>query len=187
MIASLLVSILASIDEIDAITIVPIKPYSKPEVELARRALARTYRLMIRIEHEERMPTGSYYKPRNRFRADRIISSLLRNGDGDIKLGITTADISTTSGNHKDWGVFGLGYLGKPACVVSSFRLHKDRSKFESRFQKVVIHEVGHNFGLPHCPTSGCIMCDANGKSASMDNEKGFCSKCRRTLVNVLK
>ncbi|WP_264558052.1 matrixin family metalloprotease [Flavobacterium sp. N1718] len=81
--------------------------------------------------------------------------------------------------NVKDWGVMGLGYHPGAACVVSDFRLRKHHQ--ENQLYKVVLHELGHTEGLPHCPKRSCIMRDAEGK-IPLQEEKAFCSKCRAFL-----
>lgn len=69
-------------------------------------------------------PENSYYKPRNRYRADSIIKSLKNNiGKDSVIVGLSNSDISTTKNGIKDWGVMGLGYRPGKACVVSDFRL----------------------------------------------------------------
>lgn len=103
-------------------------------------------------------------------------------------VGLTEKDISTTKGEIEDWGVFGLGYLPGKACIVSTFRLgakaepaDAERIKRE-RLVKVVIHEIGHNFGLDHCPEIRCTMQDAMGSILTVDRENGFCRKCTEVL-----
>ena len=37
--------------------------------------------------------------------------------------------------------------------------------------KKVVLHELGHNFGIPHCTkTEPCVMKDAVEKISTVDN-----------------
>ncbi len=93
-------------------------------------------------------------------------------------MGITTVDISTTKGKYQDWGVMGLAYKPGNAGVASSYRL-----KNKSAFWKIVIHELGHTAGLPHCSVKSCFMRDAEGGDHTGE-EKEFCSKCKKTLVN---
>ncbi|MEP7094257.1 MAG: Zn-dependent protease, partial [Flavobacterium sp.] len=85
-------------------------------------------------------PLGSYYKPRNRFRADSIIKNLKSKiGKDSVIVGLSNKDISTTKGNIRDWGIMGLGYHPGKACVVSDFRLSEKNKK--EQFYKVVLHE----------------------------------------------
>ena len=125
---------------------------------------------------------NSYYKPRNRYRADSIIKSLKDNiGKDSLIVGLSNHDISTTYKGVEDWGVMGLGYRPGKSCVVSDFRM--SRKNRNQQFYKVVLHELGHTEGLPHCETKTCLMRDAEGGN-HLDEEKDFCVKCKNFLVN---
>ncbi|SHM86011.1 zinc-dependent metalloprotease family protein [Chitinophaga sp. CF418] len=123
------------------------------------------------------IPAMAFYAPRNRYRADSLIRWMSRQGKAnEIYVGITMQDISTTKGEYADYGVMGLGYCPGKACVVSSYRL-----KDKQHFYKLVIHELGHNMGLQHCPVSTCYMRDAKGGDPTGE-EKAFCEKCTAYL-----
>ncbi len=72
------------------------------------------------------LPENAFYKPRNRYRAEKLLQFLdsLNNGSYDRVVGLTKKDISTTKGEYDDWGIFGLGNLNGYSCVVSTFRLN---------------------------------------------------------------
>ena len=125
-------------------------------------------------------PENSFYKPRNRYRADSIIKSLKNTiGEDSVIVGLSHSDISTTKNTIKDWGVMGLGYCPGKACVVSDFRLHvKNKNQ---QFYKLVLHELGHTAGLPHCAVKTCLMRDAEGGNP-LDEEKDFCNNCKSFL-----
>lgn len=126
------------------------------------------------------LPEGSYYKERNRYRADSIIHFLSKSTKNDfVTIGLTTKDISTTKGSIKDYGVMGLGFQPGKSCVASSFRLKKKNKN--DQFFKVAIHEIGHTQGLAHCPEKTCFMRDAEGKNFT-DEETDFCEKCKTFL-----
>lgn len=123
------------------------------------------------------MPAMAYYTPRNRYRADSLIRWMSHQAKpDDIYIGITMQDISTTKGEHADYGVMGLGYCPGRACVVSSYRL-----KNKNNFYKLVIHELGHNMGLQHCPVATCYMRDAKGGDPTGE-ENAFCKQCTAYL-----
>lgn len=125
-------------------------------------------------------PENAYYKPRNRYRADSIIKSLLNTiGKDSVIVGLSNSDISTTKNGIKDWGVMGLGYKPGKSCVVSDFRLSfKNKNQ---QFYKLVLHELGHTAGLPHCKAKTCLMRDAEGGNP-LDEEKDFCNYCKNFL-----
>lgn len=115
-----------------------------------------------------------------RYRADTLISYLSKTAKpGNIMVGITNKDITSFNGNNDNWGIFGLGYQNGNACCISTFRLSKN-NKAEELF-KTVLHELGHNEGLSHCPDQNCFMLDAKGKN-KFNKEKDFCSKCKTYL-----
>ncbi len=132
----------------------------------------------IKIMQKESMPSISYYHPRNRYRADTLINWMSKRAkENEIYVGITTLDISHTKDKNRDFGVMGLGFQPGKACVASSFRL-----KNKASFFKVVIHELGHTSGLPHCPEKTCFMRDAKGHDSTAE-ETEFCKKCKSYLI----
>ncbi|PBJ14533.1 hypothetical protein [Flavobacterium sp. ACN6] len=76
-------------------------------------------------------------------------------------------------------GCNGLGYKPGKACVVSDFRLSQENKN--NQFYKLVLHELGHTAGLPHCEIKTCLMRDAKGGNP-LDEEKDFCFKCKTFL-----
>lgn len=125
-------------------------------------------------------PDKAYYKPRNRYRADSLIHYLSsRIGKDSVIIGLSKKDISVTKGEFSDWGVMGLGYCPGNACIASSFRLKKNNKN--EQFYKVALHELGHTQGLTHCNDKTCLMRDAEGGNP-LDEEKDFCSSCKKTL-----
>lgn len=133
------------------------------------------------------LPAFAYYHPRQRYKADSLLkfqSGLLPKGCETV-VGLTQKDISTSMPGKPDWGIFGLGYQPGNACVVSVFRLTATTyEQYRERFVKVLLHELGHNQGLPHCTYNQyCLMNDAHGTIAQVDKErKWLCENCRKIL-----
>lgn len=131
------------------------------------------------------MPNKALNHNKTRYRADSLIrhlGTLVK--EGQLIIGLTNKDISTTKGKYPDWGVMGLGFCPGKSCIASSFRL-KGKNRDEKLF-KVAIHELGHTQGLAktntkHCPEKTCLMRDADGKD-HLDELKDFCSKCKPVL-----
>lgn len=140
----------------------------------------KTYNSEIFLSKIVPLPRNAYVTERRRYRADSLLR-LLRNwhGSDTITVGITNSDISTGKGKINDWGIMGLGYRPGKACVVSTFRLSNE--KRNEQFYKVVLHEIGHTFGLPHCTQLNCFMRDAEGGNP-LDQEVDFCIKCKNFL-----
>ena len=144
------------------------------------------YPVDVVIADKKNFPGSFYYKPRSRYRADSTIKWLKKIKPDSARsiVGITNEDISVNKGTHKDYGVMGLGYKPGVSCIVSTFRLRKtaaSKQHFQQRLFKVVVHEMGHNFGLSHCPDETCIMVDADGQM-KLDKEKDLCESCKVRL-----
>ena len=157
------------------------------DAQLVTRSLHEFYGVAVTALPRVPLPKSAWYPPRRRWRAEKLLEFLgprLPN-DGVRIIGLTAADISTTKGRYTDWGVLGLGDLGGAASVISSFRCArgaKDAAHARIRLAKVAVHEIGHTLGLDHCPTPGCLMNDAEGRVASVDDEYDLCPRCRRLL-----
>lgn len=143
-------------------------------------SLARAWDLEVETLPAIELPAAAYYKPRKRYRADKLaehLETLLGdNGEGALILGLTDKDVSTTKGDVRDWGVIGLAYLGGPSGVLSLHRIVKsarDDEHVRRRVEIVAAHEVGHMIGLPHCEEQGCFMRDAEGTLDNVDEATG--------------
>lgn len=170
-------------------TIVVLQPLSYVPgnlLAMLKDSIPKYYPVTVHIASIVEMPVNAYYKPRNRYRADTILAFLNKSKPTDARLvaGITREDISVRKGAVADWGIMGFGYQPGYASVVSTYRLQKDNPSeklFMQRLLKTVLHEMGHNFGLPHCSNEHCIMADAKGK-LNQDNESSLCEDCRKKI-----
>jgi archaemetzincin len=145
------------------IAIQPFGLFNKEYIEKIVVGITDLFNVDVIVLPEMELPQSAYYTPRN---------------------------ISTTKGEYYDWGIFGLGMLHGRVCVVSTYRLKRgdvSQTLFLERLVKVVNHELGHVFGLDHCPVKGCLMEDAKGKIKTVDDETGtFCDECKKKLNGLL-
>jgi archaemetzincin len=174
------------------IGLVPLGTVSPALLDVAKKGIEGMYVVDVVVQPPRDIPRSAYYKPRKRYRAEKLLLELqVWPVPGCIKtVGITGADISTTKDPYPDWGIFGLGLLDGPVCVVSTYRLKRRASSdlLAQRFVKVLNHEIGHTFGLNHCPSEGCLMEDAAGTIKTVDRETGaLCPACRARLKARLK
>lgn len=147
-------------------------------------AIRAFYAVRVNVLPPAPLPSAAYYPPRGRYRAERLLGFLVAQGgkDARVVLGLATVDISTAKGRYADWGVMGLATLDGRAAVLSSFRCKRgarNAAHARERFAKTAVHELGHSFGLEHCPTRGCIMHDGEGSVLTTDTEKDLCDDTR--------
>lgn len=128
------------------------------------------------------LPSSAFYAPRSRYRADSLLNYLEAYGSSDsVIIALTTQDISVTKGDIADWGIMGFARRPGNVCVVSTFRLNRQR--VEDQLYKVAVHELGHSQGLPHCSERTCYMRNAEGGNP-LDEETGFCRSCKSFLID---
>jgi len=175
------------------IAIQPFGNIKKAIIAEVQKGITGAFRVRVEVLERVPLPKEAWYPPRRRWRAERLLSFLSRNTPSRYMkvIGLTNRDISTSKGKFKDWGIFGLGTVGGRTCVVSTFRLRRSRVSYRyfiGRLVKVANHELGHTFGLGHCPNRGCLMEDAKGTIRTVDRETGaFCEECQKRLRHVLR
>lgn len=168
-------------DKIDIIAytviIQPLGKFDQAQVDFVSKKLRLSYK-KVEVRSALALPNHTLNKSKSRHRALNIFTWLSQfAGKNESIIGITSQDISTTKGAIDDFGIMGLGFCPGKACIESSYRLNK--KKVKEQLYKIVIHEHGHNLGLPHCTSKGCFMMDAKGKNHT-DRLHHFCPKCQK-------
>lgn len=170
------------------IHLLPYQGFDTTLLPALQQAVVKFYHCHISILPSRPLPSFAYYAPRKRYRADSLLAFQQQMANKQIVIGLTHRDISTRSESSNDWGVFGLGYCPGAACVISYYRLQRashSRPQLQQRLLKVVLHELGHNLGLPHCSSNEptCLMNDAKGTMAQVDKEQlWLCNTCKKRL-----
>jgi archaemetzincin len=180
------------------IGIIPYKGISTEKVITIQKAIKEYYGVNVKVLTIHKLPKSAFINIKSpRYRADSIIKIQERAlPDGvEYVLGLTENDISVTKHSadgsikkpvwkYNDFGIMGLAYCPGKSCIVSGFRLkHKNKEVYFGRFKKVALHEVGHNFGLPHCPDKKCVMTDAVESIKTIDNARPeLCAACSAKL-----
>ncbi len=160
----------------DSIVLLPFRDVPPAVTEEVYKRL-QSFNKHIRLLSPQPLPATAYRPARGRYAvADTLLKWLAaRNPHSFTTLAITCSDISTTSRNHEDWGVIGLGQKPGKACIVSTFRLHKANRTNE--LVAICLHELGHTRGLAHCKERDCFMRDAEGHNVAGELHR-FCDDC---------
>ena len=146
--------------------------------------LMATVRTMMPIP----VPPDSFEVRRNQYYSTRILKEMLGNVPRDALklLGVTDKDLCIPILTY----VFGEAQVGGTAAVVSLARLRQehyglmpDRPLLLERLRKESLHELGHTFGLVHCPSRDCVMYLSNTVVDVDTRGRDFCRGCQ-TMVS---
>ncbi len=143
--------------------------------------LEEVYGYPCRTAPPVRVPESSYSADREQYNAEVLVAGIEEKvpTDAEKLLGVVDVDLFVPGLNF----VFGLA-AGNTA-VISLDRLKpeyygemKNVSLFRERALKEAIHELGHTFGLHHCPEIRCIMHFSNRLEDTDIKGLGFCRNC---------
>jgi len=136
-------------------------------------------------------PENSYDPNRGQYQSVEIMKAVARRAPENTEriLGVTEADLAIPTLTF----VFGQAQLDGPVAVVSLSRLRQefyglpgDERILHERVVKEVLHEMGHTFGLTHCPESKCPMSLATHIGLVDSKEERYCGRCGEQLVRKI-
>jgi len=137
------------------------------------------------------IPEGAYDASRGQCRSVEIMNALKRAAPADTAriLGATEADLAIPMLSF----LFGQAQLAGPVAVVSLCRLRQefyglppDDELLRQRLVKETLHELGHTFGLTHCPDPKCAMSLATHIGLVDAKLERFCARCGSQLARRL-
>ena len=127
------------------------------------------------------LPLEHYNKERNRYRGTGLFEELDKHSNGDAVIGLTDYVIFKANEISQTYGIMGVSPVGTYKCVVSSKIPSSGKEQSNDNFVKLALHELGHAFGLDHCPDQHCYMVDAEHKM-KFPLTTGFCESCKTKL-----
>jgi archaemetzincin len=135
------------------------------------------------------LPPESFEARRNQYYSTMILKEMLGNVPRDALklLGVTDKDLCIPILTY----VFGEAQVGGTAAVVSLARLRQehyglapDRPLLLERLRKESLHELGHTFGLVHCPSRDCVMYLSNTVVDVDTRGRDFCTGCQTVVTS---
>jgi archaemetzincin len=128
----------------------------------------------------------AYNPERKQYLSSQLLACLGRPQEQEKIVGIVDVDLYVPRLNF----VFGEADRGSGTAIVSLCRLRPQyyglephEALFLERATKEIVHELGHTFGLGHCPNSRCVMHFSNSLVDTDLKEMYFCSKCRPKII----
>lgn len=127
------------------------------------------------------LPAKHYNKERNRYLGTGLFEDLSKHRHGDAVIGLTDYVIFKPNDLSQTYGIMGVSPVGTYKCVVSSKIPSSGKEQSDDNFVKLALHELGHAFGLSHCPDQHCYMVDAEHKMKFPQTTE-FCKSCKTKL-----
>jgi archaemetzincin len=135
-----------------------------------------------RREPAQSPPPGAWHAQRRQHDGGRLVDALNARPwlVGERVIALCDADGMRPDLNF----VLGIAALRGRCAVVFLPRLreHADRARYERRLSVTARHEIGHVYGLNHCPDVRCAMAFSNSVAESDTKGLGFCERCTRRL-----
>lgn len=173
--------------ETKGITLVSHGRFESAFLERMAKDLEVVFKIPVTVE-QFRHDIASYFDPaRKQYDANRLLQLVHSEyAKENIKtMGIFQVDLFIPILTY----IFGQAEYKGNAGIASVYRLRNeqygmpgdDRLLYE-RFRKVVIHELGHSFGLIHCHVPICVMRPGTYVEDIDQKKYLFCNKCTAEL-----
>jgi len=176
-------------EEKPAIVLIPIGNVPADLLDSLVTPLSASFGLPCRVAVAIPIPPSAYDRQRGQYVGRGILVTLSHLDVPDARrvLGIIDADCYAPGLNF----IFGQASIGVnardafialPRLRQSFYRLPEDEPLFRERTLKEAVHELGHTYGLSHCPDHQCVMHFSNSLHDTDVKEAEFCSRCRARL-----
>jgi archaemetzincin len=172
-----------------AVVLVPIGPVSRDLLSSLQRRLADQLERPTVLGEAIPLPHDAYNERRQQFRGETILRALRMRcyPAAERVLGLVEADCYARGLNY----IFGQAALNGRQAFVALPRLRPSfyglpeaphLPSWRERALKECMHELGHTWGLGHCPDPHCVMHFSNALPDTDAKGVAFCPRCRGQL-----
>lgn len=170
------------------ISIVPIRNIEAEILEVLKSHSQEAFHCPVEIGEGHNLPQDAYNPDRRQYFSSQILSEIrkaISPAKGEKVLSVTDVDLYVPQLNF----VFGEAELEGHFAIISLARLRQsfyglpeNKTLFLERMVKEAIHELGHTYGLRHCPHPECVMHFSNSLQDTDRKNASFCRHCQKLL-----
>jgi archaemetzincin len=170
-----------------AISLAPVGPVPAELLPWLAKRLEEVFNRPVVVQAMISLPAAGYDARRRQYRGDAFIAALqaLVNPAVERVLGLADVDCYVPVLNF----IFGLADPERRAAFIALPRLRQsfygrpeDQPLFRRRALTEAVHELGHTWGLAHCPDPHCVMHFSNSLPDTDIKGFAFCHRCRIRL-----
>lgn len=168
------------------IVLIAVGKVDKEILEELKADLMKIFNKEIFIGKDMPEPDYAFNKERRQYHSSEILDRIIQEKDYatfERILAVVDHDLYVPELN------FVFGEAGPREAVISVTRLRQqyyglpeNPAIFQKRILTEAVHELGHTYGLGHCPNSSCVMFFSNSLVDTDRKGYQFCSKCRERL-----
>ncbi len=169
------------------ITIISFGYFEKDLLEKVSEAVKGEFRCSMNVK-EGHIDLSEFYDPaRRQYNGNNLLKHVdaIPMPESNKTIGLFNVDLFIPILTY----IFGQAFLGGRTGIASLYRLNnecygmkKNDKLLLERFQKEVIHELGHTLGLIHCNISSCVMRSSTYVEDIDQKEHMLCPGCRKEI-----
>jgi archaemetzincin len=179
------------------VAVLPLGRVAAAELSFIEHVMRNLFHIKVRILSAIEIPEEYYNIDRHQYNASQLLDFVLARipKDAGLIIGVLNQSIFLENAGRF---IFGYAYIKNGAAIYSTKEIHFGLPQTiegiklkQSRSLRVILHEVGHLFGLsgwPHCKNNNCVMREVVSAVWALDNlSRMYCDECLTRINSKLK